>query len=152
MKKNKRNIAIVGLILILFICLQLCNLLNIKIGIVVSNSMEPVLSVNDLIVTKKEKSYNVRDVIVYRTNDESVVHRIVSINQQEIITKGDANDYEDKPITLDSVYGKLIFSIPYVGGVVSFFKTNYGIYFSIGLVIIMFLYSCIDEVRGMSRK
>jgi len=125
---------------------------KVGVAIVVSDSMEPVLSVNDLIMTKKQESYSVGDIIVYKSNNELIIHRIVRVDQEKIVTKGDANDYEDKPINLNKVCGKLNFSIPNVGAIVSFFKSKYGIFSVITLVICMFIYSCNDELKKMSKK
>lgn len=155
--KGIRNIIIILFVIIFFINLNLWNETNTKISIfnkiglavVVSDSMEPVLSVNDLIVINKKDNYQVGDIIVYRFNNELIVHRIVKINQEQIVTKGDANKYEDNAISLDKVYGKLGFSIPYVGGIVNFFKTGYGIFSVIALVVFMFIYSYMSEQKEM---
>jgi len=158
--KNVSKFIVVLSIIILFINLLLWDTSNGKVSIfnkvgvavVISNSMEPILSVNDLIVTKKQDSYSVGDIVVYRSNNELIIHRIVRIEQEKIVTKGDSNDYEDKPINLNKVCGKLNFSIPNVGAIVSFFKSKYGIFSVITLVICMFIYSCNDELKKMSKK
>jgi len=158
--KNVSKIIIILCVVILFINLILWDKSNDKISIfnkvgvavVVSNSMEPVLSINDLIVVKKQDNYDIGNIIVYKLNNELVIHRIVRIDQEKIITKGDANDYEDKPINLDQIYGKLNFSIPYVGWMISFFKSKYGIVSVIILSICIFVYSCNDELKKMSKK
>lgn len=159
-KKSIRNIIIALLLIVLFLNLSLWDTSNNKISIfnkvgaavVVSNSMEPVLSVNDLIVLKKKDNYQVGDIIVYKLNNELVVHRIVKINHDEIITKGDANEYEDKAINLNAVRGELYFSIPYVGVIVNFFKSSCGLFCVVSLVVVMFIGSCIAELRSMSKK
>jgi len=158
--KNISKFIVILSIIIMFINLLLWDTSNSKVSIfnkvgvavVVSNSMEPILSVNDLIVTKKQASYSVGDIVVYRSNNELIIHRIVRIEQEKIVTKGDANDYEDKPINLNKVCGKLNFSIPNVGAIVSFFKSKYGIFSVITLVTCMFIYSCWDELKKMSKK
>lgn len=158
--KNISKFVVILSISILFINLLLWDTSNGKVSIfnkvgvavVVSNSMEPILSVNDLIVTKKQDSYSVGDVVVYKSNNELIIHRIVRMEQEKIITKGDANDYEDKPINLNKICGKLSFSIPNIGGTISFFKSKYGIFSVITLVVCMFIYSCNDELKKMSKK
>lgn len=158
--KNVSKFIVILSIIIMFINLLLWDTSNSKVSIfnkvgvavVVSNSMEPILSANDLIVTKKQDSYSVGDIVVYKSNNELIIHRIVRIEEEKIVTKGDANDYEDKPINLNKVCGKLNFSIPNVGGIIIFFKSKYGIFSVIILVICMFIYSCWDELKKMSKK
>jgi len=158
--KKIRNIMVVLLIIIIFINLCLwdtsiksINIFNkVGIAIVVSDSMEPTLSKNDLIVVKKKKDYYVGDIIVYKVNNKLVIHRIVRIEESEVITKGDANEFEDKSINMDDIYGKLDFSIPVVGNIVSFFKTSYGGISVIFIIVIIFVYSCRIELKNMSKK
>ena len=84
-----------------------------KIG---SGSMIPYLNINDLIIIRESNNYSVNDVITYDNNDGSTTtHRIISINGDEVITKGDANNTEDFPISKDKIVGKLIFRIHNIG-------------------------------------
>lgn len=84
-----------------------------KIG---SGSMMPYLNINDLIIIKESNNYNVNDVITYNNNDGSTTtHRIISMSSNEIITKGDANNTEDLPISKDKIIGKLVFRIHNIG-------------------------------------
>ena len=74
--------------------------------------MKPYLNIKDLIVIKKSDRYKINDIVTYKTNDGSTItHRIISINHNEIITKGDANSSNDFPITKDKIIGKLILRI-----------------------------------------
>lgn len=100
---------------------------GIGMAVVLSGSMEPVLSIDDLIIVKSDNNFRVGDVIVYQNNNRLVVHRIVSINDEEIITKGDANDAEDKPILVENVKGKLVYHLEGFGKYVNFVKTPLGI-------------------------
>ena len=95
-------------------------------AIVVTGSMEPALPVNSYIIVKSEKEYRVDDIVAFESGKDVVVHRIVKINGDEIITKGDANNIEDPPITLDKIKGKVIFHVPYLGYAFSIFKTPFG--------------------------
>ena len=56
--------------------------------IVVSGSMEPSISINDIIVIKKQNNYLVNDIITYKSNNSLITHRIVNIEGDKIYTKG----------------------------------------------------------------
>jgi signal peptidase I len=91
-------------------------------------SMLPTLEGGDLIVIQSVPISNVHvgDIVVYNnlcsTGGESVVHRVVSITNAGLITKGDNNQEPDQymsqiangPITQQCLEGKVIFVIPYV--------------------------------------
>lgn len=106
-------------------------------AVVLSGSMEPTLSIDDLIIIKKCDEYKVNDVVVFQDGRSCVVHRIVSINDYEVTTKGDANNSEDKPIKLDQLRGKVIFHIPGVGRFVEVIKSPLSIIVIIVLAVFL---------------
>ena len=85
------------------------SFLGFRIYRVGSGSMEPYLRVNGLILIKKSKSYEVNDVATYEEDGMYVTHRIVSINGDEVILKGDANNTNDTPINKNAIVGKLVY-------------------------------------------
>lgn len=95
-------------------------------AVVLSGSMEPALSVNDLIVVAERESYAVGDIVVFQDVGSLVVHRIIQIDGDTVTTQGDANNIPDGTIPLSSVKGKVILSIPYAGVAVNFIKTPMG--------------------------
>lgn len=95
-------------------------------AVVLSGSMEPELSVNDLIIVSDADSYERNDIVVYQGGRSLVVHRIISIDGETVLTKGDANNVEDAPIQLSAIKGKVIFHIPFVGNIVGALKTPVG--------------------------
>lgn len=103
--------------------------------VVLSGSMEPELSVDDLLIVTPSDTYEVGDVVVYQTQRTAVVHRIVAINGEEIITRGDANNTEDDPIAKENIKGKVIFAIPFIGLIVNLIKTPFGTILLLGAAI-----------------
>jgi signal peptidase I len=90
-------------------------------------SMLPTLEGGDLVVIQSVpiNQIHVGDIIVYNglcsAAGESVVHRVVNITAQGLITKGDNNARTDQaygiaisPITSQCLEGKAVFVIPYV--------------------------------------
>ena len=92
-------------------------------AVVLSGSMEPAIMVDELIIVKAEDSYEVGDVVVYQSGSMMVVHRIMDMDGERVITRGDANNMDDSPVELTQIKGKVIYHIPKVGGVVRILKT-----------------------------
>ena len=117
-----KKIIYIVVLIILFMAILLnvlslsgISLLGFRIYKVGSGSMRPYLNVNDTIIIKKCDDYKLNDIVTYQNNEEYVTHRIVSINNSEIITKGDANNIQDDPITKDKIVGKLIYKFHIFG-------------------------------------
>ncbi len=85
------------------------------VAVVLSGSMEPALSVNDLVIIQETKEAATDDIIVYQNGEDLIIHRVLAITDDEIITKGDANDSADAPIRAEDVKGKLVLTIPGIG-------------------------------------
>lgn len=107
---------ILCLILIFFILLNIFSMNNkslfgFRIYRVISGSMQPVLQIGDVIIVKKSNNYSERDIITYSNGLTTITHRIIAINNDEVITKGDANEVDDKPINKEQIVGKFFFRI-----------------------------------------
>ena len=106
-------------------------------AVVLSGSMEPELSVGDLILVKETDSVQVDDVVVYQDTYSLVVHRVVGVDEDMITTKGDANNVSDDPMDISLVKGKVFLVIPGIGHLVNFLKTPIGTLFIIALAILL---------------
>ena len=111
---------------------------GVGMSVVLSGSMEPALSVNDLVIVREADSFAVGDIAVYQDGATLVIHRIVSIDGDEVITQGDANLVEDDPITVSAIKGKMVAYIPFVGVIVRFLKTPVGSILLIAAAILLF--------------
>ena len=92
-------------------------------SVVLSGSMEPAIMTNELILVKAEDSYEVGDVVVFQNGNVLVVHRIVAMDEETVVTRGDANNTDDQPIALEQIKGRVFAHIPHVGTVVRVIKT-----------------------------
>ena len=106
--------------------------LGFATSVVLSGSMEPELSVNDMIIVTACDAYEVGDVVVFQSYGSLVVHRIVSIDGESVITRGDANDTPDPAIKLSDIKGEVVTAIPYVGLILSFVRSPLGIILILG--------------------
>jgi len=78
---------------------------------ITSGSMWPVLKKGDLILIKginEKEEIKLDDVIVYRNEKGFTIHRVIKLNEETLVTKGDANNVKDKPIKYEDVIGKLL--------------------------------------------
>ena len=129
-KKRLRKKSIIKIIyiiipLVVFICF-VAGIFKYKPTAILSNSMKPIYSRGDVVVTKKlnkKELNNLRkyDIIEYILDGTIVTHRIINIEQHAdktrlYITKGDNNNAADiKKVTESQIIGKVEFSIPKVG-------------------------------------
>ena len=107
------------------------------VTVVLSGSMEPEISVGDVLIFLPSEQYEVGDVVVYQTQGISVVHRIISMEGDEVVTRGDANTGDDAPIHAKSIKGEVVCAIPLVGYIVCFIKTPIGTLALVGLAILL---------------
>ena len=95
-------------------------------AVVMSGSMEPTLSKGDLIFVRKAEELHTGDIVVYQSDNMLVVHRIITLYGDTVVTQGDANNAADDPIDVSQVKGVVRFHIPYVGTILEAIKTPVG--------------------------
>ncbi len=81
---------------------------------VITGSMSGTIEVGDVIIVQITKDVEENDIVVYKEENSFITHRIIKMNEQTIITKGDANNSEDKEISKSQVLGKVVKIIPNV--------------------------------------
>lgn len=122
------------------------------LSVVLSGSMEPALSVDDLVIVRESASYAPGEVVVYQSGDILVIHRIVDIDGDTLITRGDANSIADDPVSISAVKGKLVGVIPRVGTAVRFLKSPVGIVLLLGAAGVLLELSWRREKRQDSEE
>ena len=122
---------------------------------VATGSMEPTISQNDIIIVKKSDDYKVDDIITFVKGNEYITHRIVSINEETVTTKGDANNAVDVAIPKDKIIGKVV-KIYYDMGVWQKILTTPSIIIMIFLTLILFdfafSYKGFNKEKDKSKK
>ena len=92
--------------------------LGFGVSVVLTGSMEPTLKVNELVFVVKADEYKEGDIVVYQKDNELIIHRIMLINGDQVVTQGDNNPVADDPVPMGSIKGKMKFSIPFIGLIV----------------------------------
>ncbi len=80
-----------------------------------SGSMEPTINIKDMVIVKHTSNIKRNDIITYRLDKSFITHRVVDVEGNKIVTKGDFNNHEDKTIPKKTVIGKVVKVIPKFG-------------------------------------
>ncbi len=116
-------------------------------AVIVSGSMEPSLSVDDLILNRAQSSYGAGDIITFRRGSSLITHRIVEVTEAGYITKGDANNTADlDAVAAEEVVGRVVGRLPYVGKVLALLKTPPG------MILLVFTGFLIAELPFLLRR
>ena len=130
-----------------------------KAYVITTNSMEPELKKDDVVVIKKAKADNLKqgDIITFKQNGETITHRIVQIDDIEdgklYITKGDNNNVQDEQgLRFDQIEGKLVIKIPQLGKMVASFKNGIIIVLVLLISAIIYLNRITAQERSNIRR
>lgn len=157
--KAASNILFVLLSFVIILCLysfislnilsnKYVNFLTYTIFSIGSNSMAPEITTNDLILVKLTKDAKEGDVITFYEDDALITHRVISKTANGYVTKGDANNTEDKIVSRSNVVGKTVKILP-----------NYGVWYKVIttpkivflICITLFLFSIAFSYTGNKR-
>lgn len=161
MKKVKKILfTIVTVILVILLAYNIYNFIIIKVlkhdvatinGYtmleVVSGSMKPTINVGDMIIINtKDKNYKENDIITYYDKNHNLItHRIIKINDTEIVTKGDNNNTEDEAIYSKEIIGKYVTKIANLGIILSSLKSPFTMIMILIIGILICILTSIDK-------
>lgn len=104
---------------------------------VATGSMEPTIKQNDIIIVKMHDKYEIDDIVTFEKDDAYITHRVILINENNIITKGDANNTNDVAIDKNLVLGRVI-KIIHNGGLWQRILTSPKVIIMIFLTLVLF--------------
>lgn len=108
--------------------------------IVTSGSMKPTIDVGSMVVVDTKREIQNNDVITYKKNDVVVTHRLIDINNGDLITKGDANTTNDlTTIKINDVIGSVVLNIPIIGYFLVLIR-NHLVIFVFVVILLIYLY------------
>jgi signal peptidase len=118
--------------------------------------MEPVLKVGSVAVVGTQDDYEVGDVITFRLQNGSkstVTHRIQEVlsdgGEVKYVTKGDANEDPDlQPVEKSRVLGEVVWTVPLIGKIFEYMKTQQGFIFLIVIPATIFAYHEAQSIWG----
>lgn len=164
--------AAVFIIFIIFFIFNYLNIIPYKIMAVATNSMaykneeniylidnnlNNQFNANDIVIIKKVnkiEELKIYDIISYINEDNiNIIHRIIEIDNDVIITRGDSNNASDEPITFDQVVGVYTnVKIPKLGLIVFFLQSYFGILCIIAIYYLLIIYSIIYSKISTKEK
>jgi signal peptidase len=124
--------------------------------IVTSGSMEPEIQTGAVLFTYRTSAENIRvgDTITFQKEDTFTTHEVIEKNTDPISfrTQGTANNSPDPgTVSEDELAGKKLFSVPYLGYLISWAGSRNGIALFIivpgAILVLMELRSIITELR-----
>jgi len=125
---------------------------GIGAAVVLSGSMEPALQVDDLIFVKAQDDFEVGEIVVFQDGGSLTVHRLITIDEQTAVTKGDANNAQDDPIAVEQLIGCVVGRLPKMGIVTRFLKTPVGVLLLLGGALLLTEMSFRSEHKEGDRK
>ena len=139
------------------------HILGIYMFNIVSESMEPTLEIDDVVVVQKCDTSQLQkgDIITFQQDGRIISHRILDVTKEKSAikfeTKGDNNEIPDsEKVEAGQVYGKVLFKVKRIGKVISYIQNVRGlINIAIFAVIVYILVSLRDKqknTRKMKRK
>lgn len=146
---------------LIFICLgisvlifAILHLMGMRSFVVLSGSMEPSIKTGSLAFVDVGYDFDdvtVGDVIAFEVESGAMItHRVVSIEDGFLETKGDNNDSSDGFTTSkDNFRGVTKISIPWLGYFFSWVRTRRGIIIIVTATIVLLL---LDYIIGSSEK
>ena len=140
---------------------EIPSFLNMEMYTVISDSMEPRLGKNDIIIVKKgypNDKFKVGNIITYKRKDgEIITHRIkeiISSNlQNAYITQGDNNETPDEDVvTYEMIIGKVIYTMPNFGNILKLLKNKVFFTLCIIVLVLIILYDRKQKQKKIQRK
>ena len=161
-------------VIVLLLVAGTALLLNSRIGgiqvydVYPTDSMKPTLEVGDLVVVEAVaySSIHVGEVIVYQPpipgggcTSEDIVHRVVNITSEGLITQGDnrfTNPVPDEPplghswppVTPECVKGVVVVALPFLGRISEAFPPPLNYILVGAIVVLIFMFELFSGRKG----
>lgn len=130
-----------------------------------SGSMEPDLSVGDIIVSKSIKDINevnIGDIVTFQGNADydyqKVTHRVLVAPYDDgkgnmiLVTKGDANEVDDGEIKAEALESKCISKVSFLKDLYAFFFSRWGLIVFVLLLLFIFIDEILNIFRVMTNR
>ena len=116
-----------------------CNIFGYSIFQIATGSMSGTMEIEDIIIVELgNENIKQQDIITFKDNDNFITHRVLNVENDTLITKGDSNNTEDAPIKRENVIGKVIFTFKEVKIWKSVFSES-KVLISLGVTVLLFV-------------
>lgn len=159
MEKKKKKFDFVSIVLIIILIIvtfcyaqlkifhkEYINFCGYTIFQVITGSMSGTIEIQDIVIVKLTNNVEENDIITYKSGENFVTHRVIRKEENQIVTKGDANNLEDAPITNEQIVGKVVFIFSNVAIWIKVLKTpQVMIALIVTIIVIWFLFNKKDS-------
>ena len=125
------------------------NIFGYSIFEVATGSMHGSIEINDAVLVKIDDEYKVNDIVTYQNGEDYITHRVIEIEEDYVITKGDANNVNDNPIDKKLILGRVVKVLPKLGVWKKVLLTPKVI---ILILVTLFIFSILFSYDGKSIK
>lgn len=94
--------------------------------VVISGSMQPAIDPGDLLIIRQEEAYRPGDIVTFTEGESLVTHRLLEVNGDTALTRGDANNTDDAPVSLSRIQGRMVLRVPAIGSLVLYLRSSQG--------------------------
>lgn len=112
-------------------------------AVVSSESMEPKINKGDLVFYTKPNIDNLKlgDTVIYKKQSADgqilVIHDIIKINENTVITQGIANTVADEEFDKNMIVGKYQFRMPQMGRVISILSAPIAPFLILAIIVVL---------------
>ena len=145
--------AVCFVLLVLVCCIGVPRFFGVNEFNILTGSMYPTYPVGSLVFVQPKDPSSIRpgEVVSYIMNSDLdiVTHRCVANDYDDkmLVTRGDANNSDDSPILYENVVGIVVFSVPYVGGVVDYLTNdNTGRVLGVSILVTVLCLTVLSEM------
>lgn len=78
-------------------------------------NLEDSISIGDWVVVKYTNNIQLEDIVTYQKDGAFITHRVIEEYNGTYITKGDANNAKDDPVSREQIVGKVVKILPSFG-------------------------------------
>jgi signal peptidase len=136
------TLGVLILVLLFFRFMPGFNLYVVKSG-----SMVPTIGVGNIVFTGPVGQVVPGTIITFDYNGETVTHRVYSMENGRIFTKGDANKAVDpSPITLSAIKGTYIFQLPGLGYISQLTSSKQGWFLLIIVPAVLLVFLFVKDI------
>ena len=158
-------LVVIEVLLIIFLVLSKVqggppSLFGYQMYIVRTGSMRPYLEVGDVIISEEYEGGELLagedgDIVTYygevKGKTELITHRVISVEGNTVITKGDDNPTADTPISKDAIVSVMTYKTVIIDDIYAIISTTWGfwllIFTPIALLIVAETFSLIREIK-----
>ena len=139
---------------------EIPSLFGYSIQRIISGSMAPTLEIGDVIISKEvtdTSEVHVNDIVTFRGDsrfdNQKVTHRVMVSPHNDgnggivIVTKGDANEFDDGEINYYDVESKYVAKANILRDLFSFFFSKWGLLVFIFFILLIFFDDILNIVK-----